>query len=81
MNAAEPCRSQPTSTVVICTRDRPQLLARALLSLQAQRRPPLEILVVDNAPSSEQTHQTVNREFPMLRYVREPVPGRTPISP
>lgn len=75
MNAAEPCRSQPTSTVVICTRDRPQLLARALLSLQAQRRPPLEILVVDNAPSSEQTHQTVNREFPMLRYVREPVPG------
>lgn len=75
MNAARPGRTQPTATAVICTRDRPQLLARALLSLQAQRRPPLEILVVDNAPSSEQTHQTVNREFPMLRYVREPVPG------
>lgn len=75
MNAAMGGQAPPTSTAVICTRNRPQLLARALHSLQAQRRPPLEILVVDNAPSSEQTQQMVAREFPSVRYVREPVPG------
>jgi len=62
-------------TAVICTRDRPELLARALRSLLAQRHPPLEILVVDNAPSNELTRELLEREFPMVRYVREPVPG------
>src|SRR6185369_12839280 len=50
----------------------PELLARALRSLLAQRHPPLEILVVDNAPSNELTRELLEREFPMVRYVREP---------
>ena len=75
MNAPVRGQGQPTLTAVICTRDRPQLLARALRSLLEQRQQPLEILVVDNAPSSDQTQQTIAREFPSIRYVREPVPG------
>jgi GT2 family glycosyltransferase len=62
-------------TAAICTRDRPELLARALRSLLAQRRPPLEILVVDNSPSDERTRELLAREFQTVRYVREPVPG------
>src|SRR4051812_15843072 len=39
-------------TVVICTRERPQELGRALMSLAAQEYPAFDVLVVDNAPTS-----------------------------
>src|SRR5215207_3224970 len=51
-------------TAAICTRNRPQLLRRALHSLLAQVQPPGEILVVDNAPSDTATHDLVRAEFP-----------------
>ena len=61
-------------TVAICTRDRPASLARTLRSLEAQVRPPREILVVDNG-SGPATAELLRREFPGVRMVREPVAG------
>ena len=60
---------------VICTRDRPKQLRRALDSLAEQTQRPAEILVVDNAPSGDETKSMVLNEFPVVRYVREPTPG------
>jgi glycosyltransferase involved in cell wall biosynthesis len=61
-------------SIVICTRDRPEQLAQCLLSLQNLSQPPHEILVVDNAPSSDATRQLV-AQMPGIQYVLEPRPG------
>lgn len=61
-------------SVVICTRDRPEALAKCLAALQNARQQPSEIIVVDNAPSSEATRQLV-AQMPAIRYVLEPRPG------
>ncbi len=65
----------PSICVVICTRDRPRQLRRTLQSLQKQTQRPEEILVVDNAPSDEQSKALVTEEFSGIRYVIEPVQG------
>jgi GT2 family glycosyltransferase len=57
--------------VAICTRDRPQLLRRALHSLMQQSITPQEILVIDNAPSTDATLTLVREQFPDVRYIRE----------
>lgn len=62
-------------TAVVCTRDRPQQLARALESLRAQSPAVAEILVIDNAPADDTTATLVAERFPGVRYLREPVPG------
>ena len=62
-------------TAVVCTRDRPGLLGRALESLVGQTVPPAEILVVDNAPGSGATLTLVAERFPSVRYLVEPIPG------
>ena len=62
-------------TAAVCTRDRPQQLARALESLRAQSPAPAEILVIDNAPADASTARLVAERFPDVRYLREPVPG------
>ena len=64
----------PAASVVVCTRDRPERLERCLASLLRQSVPPGDIVVVDNAPTSEATRSVVAR-FPAARYVREPRPG------
>jgi glycosyltransferase involved in cell wall biosynthesis len=75
-----PPRGIPSLTAVVCSHDRPQLLARCLESLVAVRdrgvpgAPPLAVLVVDNAPSDGQTRETVRR-FPGVRYALEALPG------
>lgn len=61
-------------SVVVCTRDRPEVLAACLGSLNAMRVPPLEIVVVDNAPTSDATRRLVE-STPGVRYVREDRPG------
>lgn len=61
-------------SVIVCTRERPEQLARCLASLQNLSQPPHEILVVDNAPTSDATHQLVS-QMPGIRYVLEPQPG------
>ena len=67
----------PEITVAICTRNRPDDLARALDSLQHQRYPRLRMLVVDNAPTDDRTRRLVS-ELARTReigYVTEPRPG------
>jgi glycosyltransferase involved in cell wall biosynthesis len=61
-------------SVAVCTRERPRELARCLQSLLNLSEQPLEILVIDNAPLSEATRETVER-FPGVRYHREPRAG------
>lgn len=68
----------PLITVVLCTRDRPDSVIVALRGLAATRYRPIEIIVVDNAPTSNSTMNAVLAEFgddPRFRYVREPRPG------
>ncbi|MGH2884162.1 MAG: glycosyltransferase [Solirubrobacteraceae bacterium] len=67
----------PEITVAICTRDRPDDLARALDSLQHQQYPRLRTLVVDNAPSDDRTRRLVSKlaRTRDIGYVIEPRPG------
>lgn len=61
----------PMVTVAVCTRGRPEDLARCLEALLAQRdAPPHELVVVDNAPADTLTQELVAR-FPECRYVVE----------
>jgi len=60
-------------SVIVCTRDRPELLAKCLASLCAQARPPGEIVVVDN--SADRTAEAVAAAHPTTVYVHEPRPG------
>ncbi|WP_448614610.1 glycosyltransferase family 2 protein [Modestobacter sp. URMC 112] len=66
-------RARATVSVVICTRDRPGELARCLDSLPRQRRPPDEVIVVDNASRGDETREVAGRAG--VRYVREDRPG------
>jgi GT2 family glycosyltransferase len=66
--------SRVSVSVAVCTRERPQDLARCLASLENLAEAPLEIVVVDNAPESEATRQVV-ASFPGVRYRCEPRRG------
>ena len=72
--AQRPLPSASTCSVVICTRDRPEALAQCLRSLERQRTRPLEIIVVDNAPTTETTRRLVEGQAG-VRYVTEPRAG------
>ncbi|MGY6214221.1 glycosyltransferase [Methylolobus aquaticus] len=69
---AEPA---PLVTVAVCTRDRAEDLARCLDGLSQLDYPSLDLLVVDNAPSSRDTEALVRSRYPSVRYVCEPRPG------
>lgn len=60
-------------SVVVCTRNRGSALRNCLVSLEAQRLPPGEILVVDN--SADGNAKSLCSSFPGLQYVHEPRPG------
>lgn len=65
-------------SVVICTRDRPATLARCIKGLQQLEHPNFEVVVVDNAPRNDETHDCFIRmagDDPRFRYVTEPAPG------
>jgi GT2 family glycosyltransferase len=66
----------PSLTIAICTKDRPDNLARCLKSLLNLHLPvaTVEILVVDNASVDERTKELV-ASLPRVRYVWEPKPG------
>ncbi len=66
--------TQESVSVVICTRDRSQQLEACLNSLQNLDKYPDEIIVVDNAPTTELTKKVVDK-FPQVRYVLESRPG------
>jgi GT2 family glycosyltransferase len=67
-------RPEPSVSVVVCTRDRPDDLARCLDSVASLATPPLEVMVVDNCPSDARTR--VLCEARPVRYVLEPAPGQ-----
>jgi GT2 family glycosyltransferase len=62
-------------SVVVCTRDRPEALARCLDGLGRLDPPPREIVVVDNGPTGPGTTRDVVRDRRGIRYVAEPEPG------
>lgn len=64
----------PTATIAICTRDRPDDLARALPAIARLKGAPYPILVVDNCPSTAATREIV-ASWPGVEYVREDRPG------
>lgn len=66
-------RHLPPISVVICTRDRTDLLKGALQAILALDYPHREIIVIDNAPSNNSTAELVAR-LP-VRYVKEERPG------
>lgn len=67
----------PFISVVICTRDRPDRLETCLRCLRRQEYPRFEIVVVDNAPTTDAIHALVKtlQGGVTLRYVSEPRPG------
>lgn len=62
-----------TWSVVVCTRDRPELLRRCIESLVGELDDAGEIIVVDNAPATDATERIAER-YP-VRYIREDRPG------
>ena len=61
-------------TVAVCTRDRTSDLALCLNALCQLDYPNLDLLVIDNAPTSNATEKLVE-SYPHVRYVCEPRPG------
>ena len=63
-------------SVVLCTRDREDLLRVALTSVVVALGPADEVVVVDNAPRTDATGVVVGElADPRIRYVLEPRPG------
>jgi len=60
-------------SIVVCTRDRPNLLRTCLEALRLQAAEGHQIIIVDNAPSSDATFRLIE-QYP-YRYVCEPTPG------
>ncbi len=68
----------PFASVIVSTRDRPERIQRCLNSLLTLHYPHYEIIVVDNAPSTDMTADIVRQTYddvPQIRYVREDRPG------
>ncbi|MBD2109853.1 glycosyltransferase [Nodosilinea sp. FACHB-13] len=65
----------PLVTVAVCTRDRPDDIKLCLEAIAQLDYPSLDILVVDNAPTTESTKDLIDYHYPQVRYVREPRPG------
>ena len=74
------CSGFPTLTIAICTRNRPKELVRCIASIRAMLAScasvanPVEILVVDNAPSDGSTRDAV-AGLTDIAYVLEKKPG------
>jgi GT2 family glycosyltransferase len=63
-------------TVVVCTRDRVDMLKAALSSILDLDHPDLAVIVVDNAARTTATREYVARlDDPRVRLVVEPLPG------
>lgn len=73
MLRTEPAEPFPSWTVVVCTRDRPELVRRCIESLLPECDASGEIVVVDNAPSTDATARITERYN--VKYVREPAAG------
>jgi O-antigen biosynthesis protein len=66
----------PFISVVICTRDRPERVNTWLRCISRQEYPSYEVVVVDNASTSDAVRTAVaEADGARFRYVREPRPG------
>jgi GT2 family glycosyltransferase len=68
----------PFVSVIISTRDRAEQLAMSLPSLLSQHYPRYEVVIVDNAPSTQATAELIQQTYgeeARLRYVCEERPG------
>jgi GT2 family glycosyltransferase len=65
----------PLVTIAVCTHDRTSDLKLCLESLKHLDYPNLDVLVVDNAPSTNSTSELLAVSYPQFRYVREPRHG------
>ena len=67
----------PSVTVAVCTRDGAGRLPQCLDALLALDYPRelVDLVVVDNAPRDTSTLALIERHYPSIRYVVEPVPG------
>jgi glycosyltransferase involved in cell wall biosynthesis len=63
----------PPISVIVCTRDRPASLKHCLAAISNVRHPEVEVIVVDNASSTDATREVVAEAG--FRYVREDRPG------
>jgi GT2 family glycosyltransferase len=73
-----PIRNGAGVTIIVCTRDRTKGLRQCLRTLQQVTYDPIEIIVVDNAPSGSATLEAVAelaQNDPRIRYTCEPRPG------
>ena len=81
--AAPRCKQQavpipdpaPSVTVLVATRERQVLLASCLDALSELDYPNYDVVVVDNAPATDQTERLIADKYPDVRYVREDQPG------
>lgn len=70
--------SKKQITVIVCTRNRPDMLSSCLKSLLDIRYPEFEIVVVDNAPDDSSSRDVFNEIAggnPRFRYIVEPLKG------
>jgi glycosyltransferase involved in cell wall biosynthesis len=68
-----PSHSEPSCTVIICTRDRPDCLDECLAALAVVDYSNFDVLVVDNAPIDSRGRDIAGRWN--VRYLVEPRPG------
>jgi GT2 family glycosyltransferase len=78
VEARPPVHDRVSMDVVVCTRDRPDQLARCLAQLVLVAEPDVGIIVVDNAPADDAVRDVVAkaaRERTGVRRIVEPRPG------
>jgi GT2 family glycosyltransferase len=63
------------TSVIVCTRERPELLEECLASLVKLTPSPLEIIVIDNAPPGGVTSLRVVEKFKQVSYLRHAPSG------
>jgi GT2 family glycosyltransferase len=71
-------QNAPFASVVIATHNRTESLAETISSLLDMVYPRFEIIVVDNAPATDDTASFIQQNYPgddLVRYVREDYPG------
>ncbi len=68
----------PFVSVIVSTRDRPERLQCCLRSLMSLHYPHYEVIIVDNAPTTNATADLIQqtyRDLSWVHYIREDLPG------
>jgi len=65
-----------TASALVCTRNRPDMLVRAVGSLLASTSSDLEVIVIDQSPGTESQDALAAFNDPRLRYVRSQATGK-----